>query len=151
MRSELLSLIGVAQLLAICVQVDLILHQPCSDDATNSHNIGGFVQLIKFSKSSKLFNLARTLRLVRLGKVLNLLRKIENRFVTVQFTAFKIMSIVGFTFIMAHLFGCMFIFFAALDDANYYTNSWVFSSGQFTQNRGSFFSALATPLYLCER
>ena len=74
--------------------------------------------------------MARIVRLIRLGKVLNLLRKIEERFVMVRLTAFKLLSIVGFTFIMAHLFGCLFIFFAAVDDVNYYANSWVFSSGQ---------------------
>ena len=125
---------ALLKLLSVCVQVDLLLYQRCSDDPTASGNIGGFVQLIKFSKSSKLFNIARIVRLVRLGKVLNLLRKIEERFVMVRLTAFKLISILGVTFIMAHLFGCMFIFFAALDDANYYTNSWVYSAGQFTQH-----------------
>ena len=107
----------------------------CSYDKS-SGNFGGILQLIKFSKTSKLIKIARIVRIikiVRLSKVLNLLKKIEARFVMVRLTAFKLISILGVTFIMAHLFGCLFIFFATLEEDNYYTNSWVFSSGQSVQ------------------
>ena len=85
---------ALLKLLSVCVQVELLLHQRCSDDQTAPGNIGGFVQLIKFSKSSKLFNIARIVRLVRLGKVLNVLSKIEERFVTVRLTAFKLLRFI---------------------------------------------------------
>ena len=88
---------ALLKLLSVCVQVDLLLHQRCSDDPTASSNyfvIGSFVQLIKFFKSSKLFNIARIVRLVRLGKVLNVLSKIEERFVTVRLTAFKLLRFI---------------------------------------------------------
>ena len=85
--------------------------------------------MIKVSKTSKIIKIARIVRIFRLGKVFKLLKKIEERFVMVRLTAFKIISILGATFIMAHLFGCMFISFAAWDETLFYTNSWVFSSG----------------------
>ena len=109
--------------------MDLLL-SPCSYDINVSGHFGGFLQLIKLSKTSKLIKIARIVRVIRLGKVFKLLKKIEERFVMVRLTAFKAISIFGGTFIMAHLFGCLFIFFAALDDVNYYANSWVSSSGQ---------------------
>ena len=35
----------------------------------------------------------------------------------VRLTAFKLISILGITFIMAHVIGCMFLFFAAVDES----------------------------------
>ena len=122
---------ALLKFLSVCVQVDLLLN-PCSVDING--NFGGILQLIKFSKTSKLIKIARIVKVIRLGKVFKLLKKIEERFVMVRLTAFKGISILGATFIMAHLFGCMFISFATWDDSLFYTNSWVFSSGQFTQH-----------------
>ena len=117
------------------MQVDFFLLDPCSvDDASASGHFGGILQLIKISKTAKLIKIARIVRVIRLGKVFKLLKKIEERFVMVRLTAFKGFSILGATFIMAHLFGCMFISFATWDETLFYTNSWVFSSGQFTQH-----------------
>ena len=115
------------------MQVDL-LPNPCFHDISVSNNFGSFLQLIKYSKTSKLIKIARIVRIFRLAKIFKLLKKIEDRFVMVRLTVFKAMSILGATFIMAHLFGCMFIFFATLDKDDYFSNSWISSKGQFTQH-----------------
>ena len=96
---------ALLKFLSVCVQVDLLLLNSCSvDDKSASGHLGGFLQLIKFSKTSKLIKIARIVRIFRLAKVFKLLKKIEDRFVMVRLTAFKAMSILGGTFIMV---GCM--------------------------------------------
>ena len=111
-----------------------MLLNPCSEINASAGHLGGFLQLIKLSKTSKLIKIARIVRIFRLAKVFKLLKKIEDRFVMVRLAAIKAMSILGGTFIMAHLFGCMFIFFAALDNDDYYSKSWISNNGQFTQH-----------------
>ena len=123
---------ALLKFLSVCVKVDLLLN-PCSEDISASF-FGGILQLIKFSKTSKLIKIARIARVFRLGKIFKLMEKFEDRFVTVRLTAFQVIGILGATFILAHLFGCMFISFATWDETLFYTNSWVFSSGQFTQH-----------------
>ena len=124
---------ALLKFLFVCVQIDLLLN-PCAYEINASGHFGGILQLIKFSKTSKLIKIARIVKVIRLGKVFKLLKKIEERFVMVRLTAFKAMSILGATFIIAHLFGCMFIFFATLDNDEYYSNSWISNKGQFTQH-----------------
>ena len=77
--------------------------------------------------------IARIMKLVRVGKCFTLLKKIEERFVMVRLTAFKAVGILVGTFIVAHIFGCVFIAFATIDEDQYYTNSWVYSNGSLAQ------------------
>ena len=83
---------ALLKFLSVCVQVDLLLN-PCSYEKNVSGHMGGFLRLIKLSKTSKLIKIARIVRVIRLGKVFKLLKKIEDRFVMVRLTAFKVIGI----------------------------------------------------------
>ena len=116
--------------LADHAQIDVLLN-PCA--AMEPSFLSGYLQLLKMSKTQKLVKIARIMKIARVGKCFTLLKKIEERFVMVRLTAFKAVSILVGTFIIAHIFGCIFVAFATFDENTLYTKSWVHRNGSLAQ------------------